>query len=69
MSHPASISGYAVVRLKNGYSYVGWTVYDGRAVTIDGSLRMIVNGVVEYRPRPRRTVPLHLVREVLWDED
>lgn len=67
--YPAPITGHAVVRLKDGNSYVGHATYDGRAVTIDGSLRVIVNGVVEYRPRPRRTVPLHLVREVLWDED
>jgi len=67
-SYPASTTGYGVVRLKNGNTYVGWTVYDGRAVTVDGRLRVIVNGVVEYRPRPRRTVPLHLIREVLWDE-
>jgi hypothetical protein len=67
-SHPASITGYAVVRLKNGNSYVGLATYDGRAITINGSLRVIVNGVVEHRPRPRRTVPLHLVREIVWDQ-
>jgi len=65
----APITGHAVVRLKAGHTYVGYAVYDGRSVTIDGCLRVIVNGVVEYRPRPRRTVPLHLVRDVLWDDD
>lgn len=69
-SYPASITGHAVVRLKNGTTFVGEAVYDGKVVTIDGSLRTIdMLGVVSYRVRRKRTVPLHLIREVLWDDD
>lgn len=67
-TYPASTTGYAVVRLRNGNSYVGWTVYDGRSVTVKGSLRVIVNGVVEHRPRPRRTWQWRLVDQIIWDE-
>lgn len=68
-SYPASITGHAVVRLKDGNSYVGWGSYDGRAITLDGSLRVIVNGVVEYRAAKRWTWPLQLVHHVVWDDD
>jgi hypothetical protein len=63
------MSGHAVVRTKAGNTYVGWAVYDGRSVTVDGSLRVIVNGVVEYRPPKRRLIPLHALRELWWDDD
>lgn len=63
-----SVSGYALVRLKTGRTYVGWTVYDGRSVTITGCLRLIVNGVVEYRRRGTIQFPWLRVHEILWDE-
>jgi hypothetical protein len=71
---PSRITGHAVVRLKTGQTYVGHAIYDGRSVTIDGSLRVVRmvdgdSGVFTYRPRKRRTVPMHLVREVIWDDD
>jgi hypothetical protein len=76
MSHattPPRITGHAVVRLKNGTVYVGHAVYDGRAITIDGSLRVIElvgdASVYTYRPPKRRTVPLHVVRDIVWDDD
>jgi hypothetical protein len=68
-SHPASITGHAVVRLKNGSTYVGRVSYDGRAVTGSMSLRVIVNGVVEYRPPRLRTLSQYLLREIAWDDD
>ena len=72
-SRPASITGHAVVRLKNGTVYVGHAVYDGQAVTINGSLRVVSmvgdTSVFTYRPPRRRTVPLHLIREIVWDDD
>lgn len=70
---PSRITGHAVVRLKNGTVYVGLAEYDGNAVTIDGSLRVpeLVGGasVFTYRPAKRRTIPLHLVRDIVWDDD
>jgi hypothetical protein len=33
------------------------------------SLRIIVNEVVEYRQPQMRTLPLPLLREVIWDDD
>jgi hypothetical protein len=68
-SHPDLLAGHAVVRLKTGESFVGEMVYDGRAVSGSMSLRVIVNGVVEYRPPKQRTVPTHVIREVVWDDD
>jgi hypothetical protein len=72
MSHQASIAGHAIVRLKNGTVYVGEATYDGRTITIDGRLRVIemVDGasVFTYRPPRRRTIPLHIVREITWDD-
>ncbi len=72
-SQPASITGHAVVRLRNGTVFVGHAVYDGRAVTIDGSLRVSerLDGVdvFSYRPPKRRTVPLHIIRTITWDDD
>jgi hypothetical protein len=72
-SYPRSITGHAVVRLKNGHTFVGEAVYDGRVVTIDGSLRVseLVGDtrIFSYRPRRKRTVPLHIVREIVWDDD
>jgi hypothetical protein len=64
-----AVTGHAVVRHKNGESYVGRVSYDGRAVTGSMSLRVIANGVVEYRPPKQRTFPLHRVEEILWDDD
>lgn len=61
--------GHAIVRLKNGTVYVGRAAYDGRAVAGLLALRVVVNGVVEHRRPIRRTVPLHVIREVVWDED
>lgn len=66
---PTSITGYGRVTLKTGETYVGRASYDGRAVTGSMSLRVIVNGVVEYRPPKRRLIPLHAVRELWWDDD
>jgi hypothetical protein len=67
-TYPASTTGYARVALRTGRVYVGRASYDGRAVTGSMSLRVIVNGVVEYRPPRRRTIPLHTIRDIFWDE-
>jgi hypothetical protein len=66
---PAPITGHAVVRLKNGTTYIGRVRYDGRAVTGSMSFRIIVNGIVEHRPPKRRTLPLHIIRDIIWDDD
>jgi hypothetical protein len=67
---PAAITaGHAVVRLRDGKTYVGRASYDGLAVTGSMSLRVIVNGVVEYRPPRLRTVALHAIREIWWDDE
>jgi hypothetical protein len=69
------LTGHAVVHLKNGTTYVGRAEYDDarRAVTIDGSLRVIelVGGasIFTYRKAKRRTVQWHLVREIVWDDE
>jgi hypothetical protein len=60
--------------LKNGSVIVGHAVYDGRAISIDGSLRTISmvdgeSGIVTYRPRRKRTIPLHAIRVVYWDDE
>ena len=72
-SYPASIAGHAVVRLRNGSVYVGHVVYDGRVVTIDGSLRVTeqIGGasLFTYRPPRRRTMPYSRVEEIVWDDD
>ena len=72
-SHPASITGHAVVRLKNGHTYVGLVSYDGGFVTIDGRQRVteLVGGasLFTYRSSPRRTVPYSRVEEIVWDDD
>ena len=73
-SHPAAIPGHAVVHQKNGDVIVGLATYDTRAIHIDGSLRVIStidgeSGVVTYRRRRRRTIPLHAIQVVFWDDD
>jgi hypothetical protein len=64
----SALAGHAVVHRKDGSVIVGLATYDGRAITVDGSQRRIVNGVVEYGAPKRRTIPLHAVRVVLWDD-
>jgi hypothetical protein len=64
-----SLTGHAVVRTKDGLTYVGRVSYDGRAVSGSMSLRVIVNGVVEYRPPRIRTLPVHGLRKIVWDDD
>jgi hypothetical protein len=64
---PPRITGHAVVRLKNGTTYVGRVTYDGRAVSGSMSLRVIANGVVEHRPPRLRTLSAHLLWEIAWD--
>jgi hypothetical protein len=66
---PAITARHAVVRLRDGRTIVGTAVYDGRAVTGSMSLRVIVNGVVEYRPPRLRTLALHTIREIWWDDE
>jgi hypothetical protein len=61
--------GHAVIKHKDGSTYVGHVVYDGRAFTGEMSLRVVIGGVFTYRAVKRRTLPLHVVREVFWDED
>jgi hypothetical protein len=65
--------GPAIVHLQTGATYRGHAAYDGRTVTIDGRLRVLslVTGLptATYRARRRRTVPLRLVREIVWIED
>lgn len=69
-SYPTSITGHAVVKTKAGNTYVGHCAYDGRAVTIDGSLRVIeTDSVVSYRKRRTRTIAFTAVKEILWDDD
>jgi hypothetical protein len=68
-SQPTPITGHAVVRLKNGNTYLGHVVYDGHAVTGSLSLRVIqASGVVDYRPARLRTVMRPLVAEIIWDK-
>ena len=74
MSPTTQPTGHAVLRLKNGTVYVGEaTLVDGRTITIDGSLRVASlvgdTTIFSYRPRRRRTIPISLVREVVWDSD
>ncbi len=68
--HRAAVVGRALVTLRNGTVYRGEAVYDGRTVTIDGRLRVasIIDGeqVYTYRPPRRRTLPIHLLREIVW---
>lgn len=65
------LAGQALVKLKNGVIYRGHARYDGRVVTIDGRQQVLstVGGerIASYRARRRRTVPLHLVREIIWE--
>jgi hypothetical protein len=68
-SHPVPITGHARVVLKAGATYMGVATYDGRAVTGSMSLRVIANGVVEYRPPKLRTWPLHVIQDIWWDDD
>lgn len=63
------LTGHAVVHTKDGLVYVGRVSYDGRAVSGSMSLRVIVNGVVEYRQPRIRTFPVHGLRKVIWDDD
>lgn len=63
------LTGHAVVHMKNGSTYVGEVRYDGRAVSGSMSLRVIMNGVVEYRPPRRRVLNFYLVRDIVWDDD
>jgi hypothetical protein len=69
----AWLTGGALVRLCDESTYVGQVIYDGRTVTIDGRLRVasLVGGeaTATYRARRRRTVPLRLVREIVWLDD
>jgi hypothetical protein len=70
LSTPSRITeGYAVVRLKSGATYVGYTIYDGRLVTVDGPRRVIVNGVVENRLSRRRSWPYWSVAQIVWDDE
>ena len=67
---PAITARHAAVRLRDGNTYVGKAIYEGRCVSIDGSLRVIeMDGVVSYRRRRKRTINLALVREILWDDE
>jgi hypothetical protein len=68
-SHPAPITGHARVVVKTGATYVGLATYDGRALTGSMSLRLISNGVVEYRAPKKRTWPLHTIQDIWWDDD
>ena len=53
--------------------FEGPAIYDTRAITIDGSLRVtsLIEGEEVYTLRPprRRTLPLHIVREIVWSAD
>jgi hypothetical protein len=66
-------SGAATVRLRDGRVFVGFVCCDGRAVDIDGRLRLVslVGGqpIARYCSRnSRRTMPLGAVREIVWHE-
>jgi hypothetical protein len=63
------LSGRATVKLKNGTTIVGEARYDGRVVHVNGRVRHASLTGVRYGPLRRRTVPLHLLREVLWDAE
>jgi hypothetical protein len=63
------LSGQATVKLTNGTTIVGHARYDGRVVHVNGRVRHASLTGVRYGPLRRRTVPLHLLREVLWDAE
>ena len=71
--HSAVLAGRALVRLRDGSTYLGHARCDARFVTISGRLRILtsVDGepAYSYRPLRRRTVPLHLVREIVWQTE
>ena len=61
------LTGQALVKLKNGSTYEGYAVYDGRVVTVNGRLRVVSSTGVSYRPLRRRTINLALVQEIVWE--
>ncbi len=64
------LHGLGVVYLRDGRVYRGEVDYDGVTVTVDGQLR-VVSGPdsapeATYRRRVKKTWPLALVREIVW---
>jgi hypothetical protein len=66
-------AGNAVLHLKGGSTYVGHVVYDGRLVTVTGRRRVksLIGGeqTHTYRAPRQRSWPVHLVREIEWEDE